>query len=240
MAALMNTRLFLRRLLACSLAMMAAHGTLAAATLEGIVFSAEPGQVFVPVDEAAETLNWNVGRDDEGKVFQLNHMELRAGSLRTLTDGTELVSTEILAKAGAPVATADDKGRIRVGRFFRGFNLLVSPQHVEINLAKQRLEGWQGRRLVLQTRISSGRNGRTPAGNFRAGPFRAVMHRSSRYNNAPMPWSVQINGHVFVHGFTSVPNYPASHGCIRLPLDEGNPAKFFFEWVLTGTPVNVN
>jgi hypothetical protein len=235
----MNFRSLLRRLLACSLAIMAATGTLAAATLEGIVFSAEPGQVFVPVDEAVDALNWCVGRDDERKIFQLNDMELRAGSLRTLTDGTELVSTEMLAKAGAPVSTPDEKDRIRVGRLFRGFTLLVSPQQVEIDLAKQRLEARQGSRLVLQTRISSGRNGRTPAGNFRAGPFRAVMHRSSRYNNAPMPWSVQIHGHIFVHGFTSVPNYPASHGCIRLPLDEGNPAKFFFEWVLSGTPVNV-
>ena len=235
----MNSRSLLRPLLACSLAIMAATGTLAAATLEGIVFSAEPGKVFVPVDEAAEALKWNVGRDDEGKVFQLNDMELRAGSLRTLTDGTELVSTDMLAKAGAPVSTADEKERIRVGRLFRGFTLRISPQQVEIDLAKQRLEGWQGGRLVLQTRISSGRNGRTPAGDFRAGPFRAVMHRSSRYNNAPMPWSVQIHGHIFVHGFTSVPNYPASHGCIRLPLDEGNPAKFFFEWVLSDTPVKV-
>jgi lipoprotein-anchoring transpeptidase ErfK/SrfK len=65
------------------------------------------------------------------------------------------------------------------------------------------------------------------------------MHRSSRYHNAPMPWSVQVRGHVFIHGFTSVPRYPASHGCIRLPLDEGNPAKFFYEWIEPGTPVKV-
>ena len=45
--------------------------------------------------------------------------------------------------------------------------------------------------------------------------------------------------HVFVHGFTSVPYYPASHGCIRLPLTGGNPAKFFYEWTDTGTPVKV-
>lgn len=33
--------------------------------------------------------------------------------------------------------------------------------------------------------------------------------------------------------------YSASHGCIRVPLNEGNPAKFFYEWVDTGTPESV-
>ena len=208
-------------------------------SIEAITFDAEPGKLFLPVDEAVEELKWPLRRDDMGKVFQLNEMMLPPASLRALTDGTELVSTDQLAQAGAEVSPADEKGRVRVGGFFRGFTLVVSPQRVVVSLKKQQLQGWQGDRLVLQTRISSGRNGRTPAGEFRAGPFRTVMHHSTLYQNAPMPWSVQINGNVFIHGFTSVPNYPASHGCIRMPLNEGNPAKFFYEWVLDGTPVSV-
>ena len=211
-----------------------------AAPLEGITFAAEPGMLFVPVEEAAKELRWPVQRDDMGKVYQLNEAALRAGSLRSLTDGTELASTELLAEAGASVSAPDPEGRISVsGGLFRGFTLVAPAQRVEIDLRKQRLLGWQGERLVLDTRISSGRRGSTPAGEFIAGPFRSRMHYSSRYQNAPMPWSVQINGHIFVHGFSSVPRYPASHGCIRLPLDEGNPARFFYEWVQNGTPVRV-
>ncbi|NNM30037.1 MAG: L,D-transpeptidase, partial [Akkermansiaceae bacterium] len=85
----------------------------------------------------------------------------------------------------------------------------------------------------------SGRNNRTPSGNFRAGPYKARRHFSSLYENAPMPWSVQVTGHVFIHGFTSVPKYPASHGCIRVPLTNGNPARFFYEWVDKGTPIRI-
>ncbi|WP_395718545.1 L,D-transpeptidase [Prosthecobacter sp.] len=208
-------------------------------TIEAITFHAEPGKLFLPVDEAVDELKWPVRRDDMGKVFQLNEMMLPPASLRTLTDGTEVVSTDQLTQAGAEVSPPDENGRVRVGGFFRGFTLVVSPQRVVVSLKRQQLQGWQGDRLVLQTRISSGRNGRTPAGEFRAGPFRTVMHHSTLYQNAPMPWSVQINGNVFIHGFTSVPNYPASHGCIRVPLNEGNPAKFFYEWVLDSTPVSV-
>ena len=235
----MTTTPSLRSLLPCLVALIVSSSPLAAETIEAIVFAAEPTRLFVTVDEATSALRWPVLRDDEGKVFQINDLALRAGSLRQLTNGAELVSTDTLAQAGAAVSQPDENGRLRVGGPFRGFTLAVSPQRVEINLARQQLRGWQGDRLVIQTRISSGRNGRTPAGDFRAGPYRAVMHRSSRYHNAPMPWSVQIHGHIFVHGFSIVPSYPASHGCIRLPLDEGNPARFFHDWVLTGTPVTV-
>ena len=39
--------------------------------------------------------------------------------------------------------------------------------------------------------------------------------------------------------FSSVSGYPASHGSIRLPLNEGNPAKLFYQWVDVGTPVSM-
>jgi hypothetical protein len=38
---------------------------------------------------------------------------------------------------------------------------------------------------------------------------RGLQH-SSRYDSAPMPWSVRIRRHVFIHGFRHVPKYPAS------------------------------
>lgn len=208
-------------------------------TIEAVTFAADPGKLFLPVDEAVDRLKWPLRRDDMGKVFQLNNATILPGALRCLTDGMELVNTDQLAEAGAEVSPPGADGRVRVGGFFRGFTLVVSPQRVVVSLKNQQLQGWQGNRLVLQTRISSGRHGRTPAGEFHAGPFRSAMHYSKLYDNAPMPWSVQINGNVFIHGFTIVPNYPASHGCIRVPLTEGNPAKFFYDWVLNGTPVSV-
>ena len=112
------------------------------------------------------------------------------------------------------------------------------PKRVEINLTDQKLRAYEGDRLVMKTHISSGRNGATPTGNFRAG-YKDADHYSSLFNNAPMPWSVQVSGNIFVHGFTSVPNYPASHGCIRVPLTGSNPAKRFFNWVEAGTPIRV-
>ncbi|WP_395741750.1 L,D-transpeptidase [Prosthecobacter sp.] len=207
--------------------------------VQAVTFAAEPGVIYAPLLDAAKQLHLDVTRDKEGRCVQLENLVLQPGALRQLIDGTELVRAADLplAHPGITLTTEDSITVLRRG-FYR-MSLSVGPKQVEVNLATQQLQAWQGDRLVLQTHISSGRNGRTPQGSFTAGPFRARMHYSHLFNNAPMPWSVQIHGHVFIHGFTSVPDYPASHGCIRLPLDGGNPARFFYEWVDNGTPVRV-
>jgi len=116
---------------------------------------------------------------------------------------------------------------------------MAAPQRVVINKSQQMLRAYEGDRLVLQTHVSTGKEGKeTPNGRFRAGA-KYRMHRSSRYHNAPMPYSVVVNGHYFIHGYTSVPNYPASHGCIRLPLNNGNPARWFYHWIKPGTPISI-
>jgi lipoprotein-anchoring transpeptidase ErfK/SrfK len=112
-------------------------------------------------------------------------------------------------------------------------------KRVEVDKTHQVLRAYQGNRLVLETRISTGRWDRsTPNGQYSAGD-KFLMHYSKLYHHAPMPYSIQINGNVFIHGFTSVPRYPASHGCIRVPLDGDNPAKRFYDWVEPGTPVEI-
>ena len=50
---------------------------------------------------------------------------------------------------------------------------------------------------------------------------------------------MQVNGNYSIHGFTSVPDHPASHGCLRMPLAGDNPAKRFFDWVEIGTPIEI-
>src|SRR5438552_10134233 len=113
-------------------------------------------------------------------------------------------------------------------------------KRVEVDLANQRLRAYQGALCVLDSHISSGREGRkTPPGDFKAGPVKSPMHRSRLYHNAPMPWSVQVHGNVFIHGFQKVPRHPASHGCIRLPLVGANPAKWFYDWIDIGTPISI-
>ncbi|MDB4438577.1 L,D-transpeptidase [bacterium] len=191
--------------------------------IQGITFAEETGKIFLPLGEV--------------EVFMSNQLEWK--KRRTLTDGTLLITLMDMEKTGSKVLRNASGQSAEVSQGKHHFKVVVGAKRAEVDLAKQRLRAWQGDRLVLSSRVSSGRSGRTPSGKFFAGPYKARRHYSSLYNNAPMPYSVQVSGNVFIHGFTSVPDYPASHGCIRVPLDEGNPAKFFYEWVSVGTPIQV-
>ena len=111
-------------------------------------------------------------------------------------------------------------------------------KRVEIDKSTQSLRAYEDCRLVIESRVSTGRHNSTPNGRYRV-VQKQRMHYSKRYKNAPMPYSVQYSGHYFIHGYRSVPNRPASHGCIRVPLTGENSAKQFFEWVELGTPIEV-
>lgn len=109
-------------------------------------------------------------------------------------------------------------------------------QRVIIDKTNQLLRAYEGNRLVFQSRVSTGKPGkRTPSGTFSA-KGKERMHYSRRYHNAPMPYSVHLGGHYFIHGFSSVPRYPASRGCIRMPVDS---ARQFFGWINPGALVSI-
>jgi lipoprotein-anchoring transpeptidase ErfK/SrfK len=64
--------------------------------------------------------------------------------------------------------------------------------------------------------VSTGIYG-TPSGSFRPQSLKRY-HRSTIYNNAPMPYSIFYDGNFAIHGTTHVSQLggPASRGCIRL------------------------
>lgn len=89
---------------------------------------------------------------------------------------------------------------------------------VVISLNEQRLEVFRGNETIAKSRVSSGKPGySTPTGIFSILDKRK-FHRSNIYSNAPMPFMQRLTWTgIALHGSNSVPNYPASHGCIRLP-----------------------
>ncbi len=61
---------------------------------------------------------------------------------------------------------------------------------------------------------------RTPTGTYRIISKRGANCRSSRYplgrGGAPMPYCMFFSKYYAIHGSPDVPNYNASHGCIRV------------------------
>lgn len=94
-----------------------------------------------------------------------------------------------------------------------------------VNLHTQMVQLFRNGIAIGFSSSSTGKRGkRTPLGLFSVLQKRR-HHRSSTYNNAPMPWMIRLTwSGIAFHG-GPLPGYPASHGCIRLPHKFA--AKFF-------------
>ena len=137
-----------------------------------------------------------------------------------------------------------------------------NPYRVEIDLQQQTAFLIHGRRVVMESPISSGRYGHlTETGSFKViekershhssiygkivdGYGRTVVAdadvdmrvpRGCRFVPAPMPYFMRFHGSDGMHaGY--LPGYPASHGCVRMP---DQLAVAFYNAVEVGTPVRV-
>lgn len=94
----------------------------------------------------------------------------------------------------------------------------TGPVMVIVNLKTQRAYVYRNGVPIGVTTVSTGTAGRkTPTGVFTILQKR-VVHRSNRYSNAPMPFMQRLTWYGIAMHAGNLPGYPASHGCIRLPL----------------------
>lgn len=108
------------------------------------------------------------------------------------------------------------------------------PLKIVISLDNQHLTVYRSTEPISSSRISTGKRGYgTPAGIFSI-LQKSRWHRSNIYSNAPMPYMQRLtwSGIALHEGY--VPNYPASHGCIRLP---GKFARQLFRMTEVGAQV---
>jgi len=115
---------------------------------------------------------------------------------------------------------------------------------VEVDVGRQVLFMYQADVLWRILPVSTGSGQRycvdcscaravTPAGSYRV--FQHVRGwQTSRLGRLYNP--LYFNGGIAIHGAPSVPTYPASHGCVRIPMFE---AEWFPSKVPNGTPVYV-
>ncbi|MGI9350622.1 MAG: L,D-transpeptidase [Rhizobiaceae bacterium] len=103
------------------------------------------------------------------------------------------------------------------------FGAFASPSfaarvEAHIDLSEQKMRVYQQGQLKYVWRVSTARRGKvTPTGTWSA-KWLSKNHRSSRYNNAPMPYSIFYSGNFAIHGTNQIKRLgrPASAGCIRL------------------------
>jgi len=90
---------------------------------------------------------------------------------------------------------------------------------VVVSLTDQQAYLYKGEDLVAVAAISTGKDEKpTPMGIFRI-LDKKVMHRSKKYENAPMPFMQRFDEYGTALHAGHNPGYAASHGCIRLPTE---------------------
>jgi lipoprotein-anchoring transpeptidase ErfK/SrfK len=92
------------------------------------------------------------------------------------------------------------------------------PVIISISIDQQKLRLYDANGLFAETPISTGMRGHpTPMGVFSV-IQKDRLHHSNIYSGAPMPYMQRITwSGIAIHAGV-LPGYPASHGCIRMPM----------------------
>ena len=92
------------------------------------------------------------------------------------------------------------------------------PVMMIVSLNNQRAYVYRNGVPIGVSTVSTGKAGhKTPTGVFTILQKR-VVHKSNKYADAPMPFMQRLTWYGIAMHAGNLPGYPASHGCIRLPL----------------------
>ncbi len=134
-----------------------------------------------------------------------------------------------------PLYFASQTGHWRCTQILLGSGPPPDQLRIEISLAAQRVALIKNGVPIFRTQCSTGRQGYST----RTGDFvitdKKRNHRSTIYH-VEMPYFMRLSCLDFGMHAGMVPNYPASHGCIRLPSEA---ARKFFSEIPIGTLVTV-
>ncbi len=104
-------------------------------------------------------------------------------------------------------------------------------RHIEADLSRQVIALIDRGRVQAIYPVSSG----APSTPTVIGSFRVYSKTFGTNAKGMVHSSYFIRGYA-LHGYWSVPAFPASHGCLRLPIAEAVP---IYRWATIGTPVDV-
>ena len=152
----------------------------------------------------------------------------------------ETIEAQMTAASAASLARQDmyeafDVEDLEPGKYlWRDVPASAGAERVIISLSDQLAYLYRGTTLMAVATVSSGEPGRdTPTGIFSV-LNKKTMHRSRKYDNAPMPFAQFIDTYGIALHAGHNPGRPASHGCVRLP---SKFAAKLFQVTDVGTPV---
>jgi peptidoglycan hydrolase-like protein with peptidoglycan-binding domain len=104
-------------------------------------------------------------------------------------------------------------------------------RHIEGDLSRQVIALIADGKAQRIYPVSSGK----PSTPTVIGSFKVYLKTAGTNAKGMVDSAYFIRGYA-THGYPSVPVFPASHGCLRLPIPDARPV---FNWITIGTPVDV-
>ena len=100
--------------------------------------------------------------------------------------------------------------------------------HIEVSKSRQILMIVRNGETIWYLPVSSGAGGITPVGRYRI--LWKALATTTWLGPAILYRTMTFHTHYAIHGFPSVPAYPASHGCVRVPI-------WIADWLYQQSPV---
>lgn len=180
----------------------------------------------------AEARTWPTARHSDDRGFKAHHVFNEFRPVANYQDPDFAEGAEMASPLYNPIYASYDvvivinKSTRKSGAQLleRGQRVRVYAREAALNAlprrATENLHYHPASGLLYYWKVSTARAGKvTPGGHFRVESF-SSEHRSSRYNNSPMPFTIFFNGNIATHGV--LPSYygnlgqTASAGCVRL------------------------
>ena len=193
-------------------------------------FRAKPKRISV--------VNWQAGAGDKGvKVLLLQRALLHEGFATPVTGYYD----DATARGVLAFRKTNNMGRdgyaskavfAKLARGEGAFKLRYpkSGKHVEFDWSRQVLVLANGAKPYRTYHTSSG----TPATPTVFGTFKFYLQTPGTNSKGMVHSSYFIRGYA-IHGYASVPTYPASHGCLRVPIPN---AAQIFNWIDIGNTIH--
>ncbi|QIK80043.1 L,D-transpeptidase family protein [Sphingomonas piscis] len=154
-------------------------------------------------------------------------------SLETVEAKSEAANAAAMARSDMYAVFGDQE--LKPGHYlWRDVPEEAGAERVVVSLSDQLAYLYRGNELMAVSTVSSGKTSTpTPTGIFNV-LEKKPMHRSRKYDNAPMPFMQRIDRFGVALHAGHLPGRPASHGCVRLPSQF---AAKLFKTTPVGTPV---
>lgn len=165
------------------------------------------------------------------RLSRLGYVVGRSGVYDARTARAVLAFRKVTGMARTTSASVEVMRRLARGAGAFKIRRPTHGRHIEADLTRQVIALISGGKVRRIYPTSSGTSSTpTVLGSFR------VYRKTPGINSLGMVDSAYFIRGYATHGYSSVPTYPASHGCLRVPVPD---ARSLFNWIALGTPVDV-